>query len=548
MADQVLSQSGARALPQLWKDLGGGAYALTVSIVGGGGGGSSTDRELVIQTYRANKAFTGASTNDLVSATRMMDVSGTTPVQVGDTYWFNETTQLPLSGAPLAADIDLAGGGGGATAAEMTAIMASKATDANITALVGAKTTASTALPAGGSGIIGWLSNLWQSFFGIADGSADSGGSVKVGGVYQSARPSLSSGNRGNLQLTSSGDLSVSLRQGTTTPGADNGGSDGNTSATLGLNTRSFNYVFNGTSWDRRRGDTTGAFTVGNVAHAAADAGNPVKVGGKYNASALTLTDGNRSDLQMSRDGALTVHPAGSANASDGLSNLFSQLGRNRTGIDILPVQGNFFFNGTSWDRMRGDATNGLIVQSAALGAAADAAAASPATTAGLTAILKGFWKFWTDSGGSAVDTLSLSNTYPTTRSVTYFYNTDTSFLSRARGTETRGLLVDPKGAVLVTTLGNPTATGVGGVTAMKSGRKTVQVSGATSGGVGAATVVIQGSLNNSNYDDLATVNLTLGTTSTSDSFTTDDRYLYYRYNVTAISGTGASLTVNVGV
>ena len=37
----------------------------------------------------------------------------------------------------------------------------------------------------------------------------------------------------------------------------------------------------------------------GQVASGAADSGNPVKVGGKYNASAPTLDDGDRGDLQL---------------------------------------------------------------------------------------------------------------------------------------------------------------------------------------------------------------------------------------------------------
>ncbi len=41
----------------------------------------------------------------------------------------------------------------------------------------------------------------------------------------------------------------------------------------------------------------------GIVASGVADSGNPVKVGGKYNASAPTLTDGNRGDLQMDVNG-----------------------------------------------------------------------------------------------------------------------------------------------------------------------------------------------------------------------------------------------------
>jgi hypothetical protein len=37
----------------------------------------------------------------------------------------------------------------------------------------------------------------------------------------------------------------------------------------------------------------------GDVAAGAADSGNPIKVGGKYNAAAPTLDDGDRGDLQL---------------------------------------------------------------------------------------------------------------------------------------------------------------------------------------------------------------------------------------------------------
>ena len=46
---------------------------------------------------------------------------------------------------------------------------------------------------------------------------------------------------------------------------------------------------------------------VGNVAADAADSGNPVKVGGVYNASAPSYDDGDRGDLQISAAGVLYV-------------------------------------------------------------------------------------------------------------------------------------------------------------------------------------------------------------------------------------------------
>ena len=45
----------------------------------------------------------------------------------------------------------------------------------------------------------------------------------------------------------------------------------------------------------------------GNVASGAADSGNPLKVGGKYNATPITLADGNRGDLQVDANGYLCV-------------------------------------------------------------------------------------------------------------------------------------------------------------------------------------------------------------------------------------------------
>ena len=48
----------------------------------------------------------------------------------------------------------------------------------------------------------------------------------------------------------------------------------------------------------------------GNVASGSADAGNPVKVGGKYNSTPPTFTDGQRGDLQLDSAGNLKVNIA----------------------------------------------------------------------------------------------------------------------------------------------------------------------------------------------------------------------------------------------
>jgi predicted RecA/RadA family phage recombinase len=55
--------------------------------------------------------------------------------------------------------------------------------------------------------------------------------------------------------------------------------------------------------------DQTAVLTTpgGNVASAAADSGNPVKVGTKYNSSLSSFTSGNRADLQSNLFGELAI-------------------------------------------------------------------------------------------------------------------------------------------------------------------------------------------------------------------------------------------------
>jgi hypothetical protein len=88
------------------------------------------------------------------------------------------------------------------------------------------------------------------------------------------------------------------------------------------------------------------------------------------------------------------------------------------------------------------------------------------------------------------------------------------------------------------------TATGAGSAIANSGTTKTYQARGTTSAGAGAATIVIQGSNDGgTSWDTIGTITLTLATTSSSDSFASDDRYALVRGNVTAISGTTATVS-----
>jgi hypothetical protein len=90
-------------------------------------------------------------------------------------------------------------------------------------------------------------------------------------------------------------------------------------------------------------------------------------------------------------------------------------------------------------------------------------------------------------------------------------------------------------------------ATGAASARTNPAAMKTYQASGTTSAGSGAATILIQGANDATNWETIGTISLTLGTAATSASFASNDRYSSIRANVSAISGTGASVSATVG-
>lgn len=97
--------------------------------------------------------------------------------------------------------------------------------------------------------------------------------------------------------------------------------------------------------------------------------------------------------------------------------------------------------------------------------------------------------------------------------------------------------------------LSGATATGAGTAKSNPAGVKTFQADGTTSAGAGAATIIVKGRCRPGvgSWDTIGTITLTLGTTATSDSFTSDDRYGEVCGEVTAISGTDASVNLSMG-
>lgn len=99
---------------------------------------------------------------------------------------------------------------------------------------------------------------------------------------------------------------------------------DGESNTQNGLVTDSYNMLFNGTTWDRIRGDTTNGIdvdvtrvsgsvaVVGDVADGATDSGNPLKIGAfaeQNLATSTVVSDGQRTNVHADIDGVLYVKP-----------------------------------------------------------------------------------------------------------------------------------------------------------------------------------------------------------------------------------------------
>jgi hypothetical protein len=79
---------------------------------------------------------------------------------------------------------------------------------------------------------------------------------------------------------------------------------------------------------------------------------------------------------------------------------------------------------------------------------------------------------------------------------------------------------------------------------------RTFQATGSVSTSTGAATVKIQVSNNNTNWIDLGTITLTLGTTATTDGFSSNATWEYVRAYIATggVTGTNGTVTVLMGV
>jgi predicted RecA/RadA family phage recombinase len=120
----------------------------------------------------------------------------------------------------------------------------------------------------GAVGIRGWLSSIFKQLATtgalvtgtVASGATDSGNPVKVGGKLNTTLPTLTDGQRGDLQVGTRGSLHVELwGNNSATAFGSSALSDGLSSAGTGLYTLAQGYVYNGSTLDRvRSGGVTG--------------------------------------------------------------------------------------------------------------------------------------------------------------------------------------------------------------------------------------------------------------------------------------------------
>lgn len=100
----------------------------------------------------------------------------------------------------------------------------------------------------------------------VASGATDSGNPVKTGGVNMTTQPTLTDGQRGDTQLDTRSNTKVTLFANNTTTNigarADNADAAGVSSVANNLSVSTRLNVYNGTSWDRMRGDTNGTYMI----------------------------------------------------------------------------------------------------------------------------------------------------------------------------------------------------------------------------------------------------------------------------------------------
>lgn len=156
----------------------------------------------------------------------------------------------------------------------------------------------------------------------IANAGTDSDNPVKVGGRYNTTRPTYTDGQRGDLQIGTRGSVGVSLFSADTTVSIAAAADTIDAATTSGTANKLVNIsrgtVFNGTTWDRTPGTTKGAYSLiqdaaGNARGANVSAGNALLVDASAASSATIINNAqvSGSDIATTTDGIQLISIAG---------------------------------------------------------------------------------------------------------------------------------------------------------------------------------------------------------------------------------------------
>lgn len=131
-------------------------------------------------------------------------------------------------------------------------------------------------------------------------------------------------------------------------------------------------------------GTTNGVVATGNVASGATDSGNPIKTGCAFNSTNPTVTTGQRVDCQAdSRGNIKTLATLSSITGVDGALNTSGGVyGTTSGAVGLYSSVWPLVFNGTGWDRFRGDTASPGIAQVEIAPTATNASALTPVVTA----------------------------------------------------------------------------------------------------------------------------------------------------------------------
>lgn len=240
----------------------------------------------------------------------------------------------------------------------------------------------------------------------VASGATDAGSPVKVGGKYNSTPPTLTDGQRGDIQVDSRANLRVALvaSNSNTALASANPGDGSDYSSARSLDVNAILTGFNGTNWDLVRVANSGRLQVDVITGGGTQYVEDVALGatptgtlgmGRYRTTltGLTYAIGDAAAMHIDGYGALwTIAKIGSNNGDvAGIVQPSDTDANSFFGLRTIPFL--MGFNGTTWDRVRVANTGRLqvdVVTGGGGGTQYTEDAALPANPTGTILIAKG--------------------------------------------------------------------------------------------------------------------------------------------------------------